>query len=460
MGKLSKEEIHKLIVGDPKKGVAGLQDDWWTGVAPDLEKSRGSYLVDVSGEEYLDLNGFFGTAPVRFDHPRLRSQEFKEELWRAGFYRPSLSDFWTEEMALFVKVFREVAVPNYMHHLFFIEGGALAVENALKAAFDWKVRRNMAKGVLKCDPVEERRPLGTRVISFENAFHGRSGYTLSLTHTADPRKYKYFPKFDWFRVQPPYLKFDSKGNAQVVGDIDKALKDIEDILDCYADDVAAIIIEPIQAEGGDLHIPAEFFKGLRELADKYEVLLIYDEVQAGMGTTGRFWAHQHFGPDAVPDLVSFGKKSQVCGVMANGPKMAQVKEHVFGNEHESKSRLNSTWGGNPVDMVRSRVYLEIIRDENLVENAAKMGELFLQGLRNLAEMLPDKIENPRGKGLMLAVDAKTPELQGKIWQALMEERVLSLTCGKLGVRFRPHLDITEDEVKDALDRFTRALKRV
>ena len=302
MPKLSKDEIHKLIVGDPKRGVAGLQDDWWTRIAPDLLGSHGSYLRDVSGEEYLDLAGFFATAPVRFDHPRLRSEEFKEELWRAGFVRPSLSDFWTEELALFVKTFREIAVPSYMHHLFFIEGGALAVENALKAAFDWKVRRNMAKGVLKCDPVEERRPLGTRVISFENAFHGRSGYTLTLTHTADPRKYKYFPKFDWFRVTPPYLKFDPEGNAEIVGDIDKSLADIKDILDCYGDDIAAIVIEPIQAEGGDFHIPTEFFKDLRKLADQYEVLLIYDEVQAGMGTTGKMWAHQHFGPEALINL--------------------------------------------------------------------------------------------------------------------------------------------------------------
>ncbi len=456
-----KQWVHGAIVADPSSGKAGLQDDWWTGIVPDMSKSHGSFLHDAgSGRDYLDFNCFFATSAVSYDHPKLWDKAFMEKMALAAVHKPSLSDFWTEYMAEFVETFRQVAVPDFMGHLFFVSGGALGVENALKAAFDWKVRLNMAKGILKNDPVEEKRPLGTRIIALENCFHGRTGYTLSMTHTADPRKYKYFPKFDWFRVTSPSLRFPI--TEQVIQEVERkeaqALDEIKAILREHPNDIAAIVAEPIQAEGGDNHFRPEFFKALRQLADENDILLIYDEVQTGLGSTGKMWAFQHFGEDARPDLVSFGKKTQVCGVMASSEKMAKVPENVFSNEYEGKSRLNSTWGGNQVDMVRATQILRIIQQENLVDNAAKMGEMLLNGLRNLADMHPGLISNVRGKGCMIAFDASTPDLQGKIWQAMFDQGLLGLTCGKLSLRFRPHLDLTEDEVKTGLDMISRALK--
>jgi len=461
---MKKLELHDKIAGSPEKKIAGIQDDWWTDISPDLWKSHNSYLVDRSGEEYLDFFGFLSTAPVSYNHPRLRDKAFLDRLAKASFYRPSLADFWTEELAEFVDALRKYGTPDYLHHYFFIDGGALAVENALKASFDWKVRRNLEKGLIDHDPTEDLMPLGTKVISFESAFHGRSGYTLSLTHTNDKRKYKYFPKFDWFRVEPPVMRFDNNGAVsnpeEVQAQEKKAADAIVSILEKHGDDVAAFIIEPIQCEGGDRHIPSSFFTTLRNLGDKYDVLLIYDEVQTGFGTTGKMWGHEHFGSDARPDLIAFSKKSQVGGVMANHDKFARFKDNVFANNDGGKSRLNSTWGGHPSDMLRGAEYLKIIHDENLLANASEKGEKLLSGIREFCKKYDTLIENPRGRGMLLGFDAATPQDQGNLWQAMKEENLLALTCGTRTIRFRPHLDLTDDDVEQGLDRLGRALKKI
>ncbi len=457
--------IKSAVAGNPEKSIPGLQQDWWTEVAPDIWNSHGSYLKDISGEEYLDFNGFFACSPVRFDHPDLREKSFLEKISHAAIYRPTLSDFWTKEFAEFVETFRNIAAPPYMHHFFFIDGGALAVENALKAAFDWKVRLNMLKGKIKKDPQEEKQPLGTKVIHFENSFHGRSGYTMSITHTCDPRKYKYFPKFDWFKVEPPVLTFDNQGNVvnekEVTQDLEKALQILKTILKKHGDDIAAIIIEPIQCEGGDRYIPAELFKHLKELSEENDVLLIYDEIQTGFGTTGKMWAHEYFGKEALPDLITFSKKAQTGGVMANHEKLSRIKEHVFGNKEESKSRLNSTWGGNIVDMIRCAEYLKIIKKENLLENARTMGKYLLQSIQNFCQENNQLLGHPRGKGLLAGFDViHEQHTHGELCSLFKQEHLLCLSCGKKTVRLRPHLDITKDEIDDGLQRMRKALSNL
>lgn len=461
---MDKSGIRNAIIGDPSNRVAGIQDDWWTGIAPNIWESNGSYLRDISGTLYLDMCGFFSTAPIRFDHPRLRDQSFVSLIGKAAIYRPSIADFWTVELAEFVNTFREVATPSYMHHYFFIEGGSLAVENALKAAFDWKVRLNIKKGKIKGDPQEELQPLGTKVLHFDHAFHGRSGYTLSLTHTQDPNKYKYFPKFDWFRVEPPVMKFDSSGRISNEADVkkhqEKALDNIKMILKENGDNIAAILIEPVQCEGGDRHIPIEFFIHLRQMADAHDVILIYDEVQTGFGTTGKMWAHEHFGNEARPDIICFSKKSQTGGIMANFDRFSILDVNVFGNSDLCKSRLNSTWGGNPVDMIRCSQFLKIIREENLTENAERVGDYMLESIQELCREFDTLIENPRGRGLLLGFDAKEPDMQGKIWAGFGDEQLLCLICGSQTVRFRPHLDLTKAKVDDAISKMNKALKKL
>jgi L-lysine 6-transaminase len=336
-------------------------------------------------------------------------------------------------------------MPEEMQHLFLVSGGALAVENGLKAAFDWKVRKNFAEiGASNGSPLNIEG-MGSKVIHFREAFHGRSGYTLSLTNTDDPRKYMYFPKFDWPRVVNPKLSFPL--TDEIIAEVKKveevALSQIETAVKQYPGDIAALIIEPIQAEGGDNHFRPEFMVELRRLADEHEFLFIVDEVQSGMGLTGEMWAIQH--TEVLPDVIAFGKKSQVCGIIA-GARIEEVKGHVF----EESSRINSTFGGNLTDMVRSTRYLEIIEEDNLLENTTRMGEHILDGLESVSEESKGMVSNVRGKGLMVAFDLPNPEARQKMMENMKENGLYALMSGDKSVRFRGMLDTPKEVIDEAV----------
>ena len=409
----------------------------------DLEKSHGSWIHDaLTGDEYLDCYTFFGSLPLGFRHPAFFKPERLKKLRDLALHKPANSDSHTRELARFTEVFAEKAMVEPFRHLFFIEGGALAVENALKTAFDWKVRRNIAAG---------RGELGNRVVHFRRAFHGRSGYTLSLTNTVKV-KTDYFPKFDWPRVSIPRLRFPLDGaelgrvkraEEQAIGEIREAFKE-------FPNDVAAIIIEPIQGEGGDNHFRPKFLQTLRTLADEGDALLIFDEVQTGFGLTGKMWAFQHFG--VTPDIVCFGKKAQVCGIMA-GPRIDEVEDNVFA----VSSRLNSTWGGNLGDMYRCEIILETMETENLVDHAAKVGRRLLAGLKELADRHPRSLTNPRGRGLMCAFDCPDGGHRDDFLEKAKKEKLLILPCGDRSIRFRPALTIERDEIDEALRRLKACL---
>jgi L-lysine 6-transaminase len=417
-------------------------------VVPDLVRSHGSYLVDEREKRtYLDFFSNFASQPLGWNHPGLQDPEFRERLLVAALHKPANSDVYTRYFAEFVATFAEVAVPpSHRQHLFFIEGGALAVENALKAAFDWKVRRNLARGLPET--------VGTKVIHFRQAFHGRSGYTLSLTNTADPRKTAYFPKFAWPRISNPKIVFPLAEHLAEVEEAEaRAIAEIEKAIEEHGHDIACLIIEPIQAEGGDNHFRPEFLRSLRRLADQHEFLLIFDEVQTGLGLTGTMWAFQGLGVE--PDLFAFGKKVQVGGFAANA-RIDEVRDNVF---HVS-SRINSTWGGNLADMVRSTRILEIIAAENLVENARQVGAYLLSGLHQLAEEFPKLVSQVRGRGLMIAFDLPDPELRKKAVDACRAEGVLVLPCGERSIRLRPFLDLTEEDAAKGLALLGAALRRL
>ena len=325
----------------------------------DLEKSQGSWIVDArDGKRYLDFYTFFATAPLGHNHPSLRDAAFQAELGAIAVNKPANSDIYTTAYAEWVEAFASHAAPSFLPHLFWIDGGALAVENALKASFDWKVRKNLQKGSAE---------KGSKVIHFKEAFHGRSGYTLSLTNTADPRKHQYFPKFDWPRIANPKISFplDAETLAKVEQMEKVAVAQIEAAVAQDPDEIACLIIEPIQGEGGDNHFRPEFLAELRRLADQHEFLLIFDEVQTGFGATGKWWAHEHFG--VRPDILVFGKKTQCCGIAAS-TRLDEV-ESVF----KVPSRINSTWGGNLVDMVRGKRIIDIMLEEQLVDHCARQG---------------------------------------------------------------------------------------
>jgi len=416
-------------------------------IVPDLGRSRGSYLVDErDGKAYLDLFSNFASQPLGWNHPALLDPAFRERLLAAATHKPANSDVYTRFFADFVATFAEIAVPpSHAGHIFLIDGGALAVENTLKAAFDWKVRRNLAAG---------RGPLGAQVIHFRQAFHGRSGYTLSLTNTADPRKTEHFPKFDWPRVDNPKIVFPLEAHlAEVEAAEARAIAQIEQAVARHGHDIACLIVEPIQAEGGDNHFRPEFLRELRRLADRHDFLLVFDEVQTGLGLTGSMWAWQGLGVE--PDLFAFGKKVQVCGFAANR-RLDEVADNVF----RMPSRINSTWGGNLADMVRSTRILEIIREDDLAGNATKMGAWLLDGLRALAAEFPGRIGQVRGRGMMIAFDLPDHETRHRLIVEARGEALLLLPCGPTSVRLRPFLDFTREDGAIALDRLAAALRKI
>jgi len=406
-------------------------------VVIDLDKSRGSYLYDAAtGRRLIDFYGFFGSLTIGFNHPYFDEPAVKEKLLCAAKFKIANSDVYSGDYAEFVDTLSRVAGFPPLDRYLFIEGGALAIENTLKAAMDWKVRKNMAAG---------RGERGTEILHFRRAFHGRSGYTMSLTNT-DPRKTDLFAKFNWPRVSNPAIDF-SLPQDQREGDViereKKSEAEIRKFIDERGTDIAAIIIEPIQGEGGDNHFRGEWLRKLREICDENDILLIFDEVQTGLCTTGRTWCCQHF--DVQPDLLAFGKKVQVCGVMA-GPRLDEVKDNAF----RLPSRLNSTWGGNFTDMVRSTHYLRVIEKENLAANAEKVGAYFLEQLLDWQRGC-DLVSAVRGRGLFIAFDLPDPKTRDDFWRKLFDAGLLVLKSGEHSIRFRPALDLTKQVVDESME---------
>jgi L-lysine 6-transaminase len=409
----------------------------------DLDGSHGIWLRDArNGDEYLDTFTCFASWPVGYNHPALHDPVFEQELLRATRTNPANSDLYTREMAAFVEAFSTKATPAGFPHHFWISGGALAVENALKTAFDWKARKLGRTSMT--DDVND-----LVILHFKQAFHGRSGYTMSLTNTL-PDKIGLFPKFDWPRVHNPALVFDLEGGIQndVEAEERRACAEIDAAFARHGKRVAAILIEPMQGEGGDNHFRTQFLRRLRRYADEEEALLIFDEVQTGFFGSGKPWLWQHHG--IAPDLVVFGKKTQVCGFYASA-RVDEVEDNVF----HRPSRINSTWGGNLGDMVRSRRLLEIILAEDLAGRVAESGAHFTSGLRALARERAC-FDNVRGIGSLLAFTLETTEERDRTLAALYERKVLALKSGTRSIRFRLPLVITTAEVDELLRRVAAA----
>ena len=405
----------------------------------DMEKSHGAYIYDAKyNRTLLDFFTCFASVPLGYNHPKMVNDEnFKKNLLLAAMANPSNSDVYTQQYAQFLDTFSKIGIPDYLPHAFFIAGGGLAVENAIKVAMDWKVQKNFAKGY-----TEEK---GFKVLHFEKAFHGRTGYTLSLTNTL-PDKTKWFAKFDWPRVSVPEVKFplaDENLNHAIQTE-ETSIAQVKKSFVEHKDDICAIIIEPIQSEGGDNHLREEFLIQLKTLADENDAFLIYDEVQTGVGLTGKFWCHQHFSEQARPDIIAFGKKMQVCGILV-GNKVDEVEKNVF----NIPSRINSTWGGNLVDMVRSSQILQIIAEDQLCENAEKIGSYLKDNLANLAKQF-DKMTNVRGRGLLCSFDFPNKEMRNTFISKGLEHNVMFLGCGEKTIRFRPALCIEQKHIDEGL----------
>ncbi|NYH79309.1 L-lysine 6-transaminase [Actinopolyspora biskrensis] len=418
------EELRSRVTGD-------LLD-----VVVDLDSGRGCRVRDLrDGTEYLDMTMYFSSAPLGHGHPGLHTSEFEAELVRAARTKPANPDFATVQQARFVETLRRVFGDPQLPRLFLIEGGGPAVENALKVAFDWKTKHNARRGVAV---------RGSRALHLEWAFHGRTGYTMSLTNT-DPRKIRDYPKFDWPRVPSPAVPPGEDWEAAELLPAERAaVRAAEAALDRYGDEIACFVYEPVQGEGGDRHLRPAFLREMQRICREHDVLTVADEVQSGGGITGRPWAHQALGLE--PDLLAFGKRLQVCGVMG-GRKVEEIEDNAF----LEPSRISSTWGGSLVDMVRATRILEVVESEELLDNAARMGELLLSELHGLEAEYPGVISAARGRGLMAAVDFPDGALRDRAVELAREHhRTIFLPSGPRSLRWRPALSVRSDELTDAV----------
>lgn len=425
------DQVHKIL----KKHM--LADGM--PVVFDFENSHGCHLYDaLSGKKYLDCFGQYASLPLGYNHPKILDK-------MGHFLDPSItkvvnSDIYTQHMAAFVDTFSKI-LPKQFTKTFFIEGGSAAVENCLKIAFDWfaQTRNLNDKEAQKLD-----------VIHLKECFHGRGGYTLSLTNSSFD-KISYFPRFNWTTVTNPKIHFPMKAH-KVKHLEDISLKEIEDAM--KKGNVAAFIMEPIQGEGGNNMFRKEYFQSVRKLCDKYNCLLIFDEVQTGFGSTGKWWAWEHY--DVVPDMFAFGKKSQVCGVAANMDNIGKAKDNCF----SKSSRINSTWGGNIIDMVRCKFIIDVIlEDKTILSQVSEVGNYLLGKLNNLAKgtlFKASKISNVRGIGTIVAFDMPTKEERNAMLTKLNKNMII-LGCGEKSIRFRPPLTFSKENVNEAMGYIKNAL---
>lgn len=414
-------------------------------VLVDLEQSRGSYLVDSIGERsLLDMGMFFSSSPLGHNPDCLTSEAAGSALKVGARFKPSNPDFASAALSDFVQAFGEWMMPGDMSRLFLIDGGGAAVENALKIAFDWKAK---TLGL----PADDECSL--QVLHLERAFHGRTGYTMSLTNT-DPAKTARFPKFNWPRIAAPAL--DENGgpgpdSRPTTTEEDRVLHEVEALVGRNGHKVACFVYEPIQGEGGDRHLGAEFLRRMQEVCHANDVLVVADEVQTGGGLTGARWAHETM--DLEPDLIAFGKRMQVCGVIG-GRRLEDVSEHAF----VETSRISSTWGGSLVDMIRFTHLYRYVFDHEVLSRVVTLGPTMRDGLERVVEHSGGHASAARSRGLFGAVTLSTSDLRNRVIErALVEYNCILLPCGQRSIRWRPSLLVTAEELRTSFDIVSAAI---
>ncbi len=400
-----------------------------------VKKSHDSFLYSNYNEKFLDFHGGFGSNPIGWNHPKLL-KHFKDNIDTHIFINKLANcDFYTQEYIDFINKFKNQVIPETYPYCFFIDGGALSVENALKIAMDWKCQKNGDKN--------EK----LSIAHFQKAFHGRSGYTMSLTNT-EQHKVKNFTKFNWPRFLSSPKMGLSDENQKVYDDF--AIDEIEKYMKDNKKQVAGMIIEPVQCEGGDRHFTKYFLQNLQRICNQNDILFIVDEVQTGFYTTGKPWCFQHY--DLEPDLVSFGKKTQQCGVFG-GKRLSELESHCF----NTSGRLGSTWGGNHIDMIRSSKIIDIIKEDNLENNAIERGN---QWLNNMKMIKSNEIDNIRNIGLLMSFDMKTTEIRNKFLDILKKNKLLCLGAGDKTIRMRPNLAVSSEEIKECINKIKISLQEI
>ena len=409
-----------------------LLPDWVHNIYLNPEKSKGSYLYDDnSGRSILDLYCFFSTLPLGYNHSIFSTDEFKNDLLTFGGLKPSTGRILTKLVDDFVTEFHNDVNSGIFNKYFFIHGGGLAVENALKISFDWKRHINQKKGF----NIDNNK---MEVIALEDAFHGITGYGLSLSD--NQLKCSHYPKFNWPKFKAPYIDFSKKEkNKNEFQEVqNQALNKIDDYIAQRGNQyIASIIIELIQGGGGDNHLGEHYVRGLKNICEKYDILFIIDEVQTGFGVTGKFWCFEHY--NVEPDLIAFGKKAQISGVCI-GKNIPDIENVI-----NVPGRISPTWNGNISDYIRCKYVMKAYKEYNLIDNAAELGNYIVSSLKSMNKFL-----NVRGRGFLIAFDFKNSDDRDRYDQLCFKQGLFLLPMREKTLRMRPNMALTKDDADHAL----------
>ncbi|RDA83718.1 hypothetical protein CP532_0226 [Ophiocordyceps camponoti-leonardi (nom. inval.)] len=423
----------------------------------DYTKSAGNYIADPDGNMLLDVYAQIASIPVGYNNPALKRAAATPEMIDAIINRPALGNFPSHTWAAILRSGILRAAPRGLDNVFTAMAGSDANELAYKAAFMYRRQQDRGGRDVDFTPDEVESAMRNEspgspqlsILSFKNGFHGRLFGSLSTTRSKPIHKLD-IPAFDWPQATFPQCRYPLDQHAEENARAEKAsLDEVDHLISNWRVPVAAVIVEPIQSEGGDNHASADFFRKLRALTRKRNVLLIVDEVQTGVGATGRFWAHDHWELDDAPDMVTFSKKAQTGGYYFRSRDLLPNKPY----------RQFNTWMGDPAKALLFRAIVDEVERLDLVANTARVGDYLYRRIEELAARHPDHFRNLRGKdrGTFIAFD--NPKRDAFLAKA----KTFGINIGGSGasaVRLRPMLIFQQhhaDILVDALDKVAKSL---
>ncbi|XP_050393587.1 4-aminobutyrate aminotransferase, mitochondrial isoform X2 [Patella vulgata] len=421
----------------------------------DYDHCLGNYLFDADGNVLLDMFTQIATIPIGYSHPRLMAALRKPENIASFVNRPALGCLPPSNWVNKLKDVLLAVAPPGLTNVQTMQCGACSIEHSQKAIFMWYQRHRRGgrppneEELRSCITNEKPGTPEICVMSFHKAFHGRTMGALALTHTKWVHKLD-FPQPNWPIAPFPALQYPLdefvRENRE---EEDRCLNTVRELFEKWrlkGNPVAGIAVEPVQCEGGDNHATPYFFQGLQDIAKENDAALLIDEVQTGCGSTGKFWAHEHFNLREAPDLVPFAKKMMTGGFYFKKDFKPTEGYRIF-----------NTWFGDPARMPLLQAVVEVMQEENLIELNAKVGSYFLKGLTDLQKRYPGLIKNARGLGTLTAIDFNNVESRDKAVYNLRQKGVLVGVCGEMSMRFRPtlmfqnhHVDIFTDIFNDVL----------
>ena len=391
------------------------------GIKIDYEKSQGSYIYDkITKKKYLDFFGQYASLSLGYNHPIFKTIDFETEIKKIAHVKITNCETLSDEVIEFDNEFRKFTnINNYFKYFHYCCTGSLAVESAIKTALDYKN--------IKGEPY---------IISFKGSFHGINSYGGFITDRFKPVNSRLdgFPIKFSNNIENPIITYNNNISVNNLDLVKLKLNEIKKNIE-ENKNIVCILIEPIQSTYGDRYFPIEFFKGLRDIADKYDIPLIFDEIQVGFGTTGKIWYFQHL--NIIPDIVIFGKKTQISGIM--------VKEK-FGKIFQTPTRLEVTWNGNVIDMVRCKYIIRAYNKYKVLYNVNKMSKILKDKLLQIKY-----IKNLRNYGLLFAFDLESTTTRDKLVKYLYDNGIICNPTRDFSIRFRPNLLINENDTDYLLE---------